>query len=95
MSGAAACVYEYLKNLRGESFGIVGSVLHGATKSELIDASSPAVVTTGINWTVEPSHLLFNSGAHELLIPLEHVVAVVRSIGGETVELIVRFPPEP
>ena len=92
MFGGYASIYEYLKLLRGQTFGLTVSLLNGATKVVIIDASTP-VVTTGANWLVEPSHLLFNNGQAEVLIPLANVIAVSRSITDEVVDLIVRFPP--
>ena len=89
---AAPAVYEYRKRLRGQSFGLSVTVLHGATRIQIIDALAPAVVTTGVNWIVEPSHLLFNNEVREILLPLDNVVAVARSIDEDTVDLIVRFP---
>jgi hypothetical protein len=90
--GGPASIYEYLKLLRGESFGILVSVLHGTTKVQLFDATVPAVTTTGVNWIVEPSHILFNNGASEVLLPLENVIAAFRSVTNDTLELVVRFP---
>jgi hypothetical protein len=89
--GGYASIYEYLKLLRGQTFGLTVSLLNGATKVIVIDASKP-VLTTGANWLVEPSHLLFNNGQTEVLIPLANVIAVSRSIGDEVVDVIVRFP---
>jgi hypothetical protein len=89
--GGSAAIYEYLKLLRGQSFGLVVSVLHGSTKVKIIDAKT-AVATTGVNWIVEPSHIVFNNGLDEALVPLANVMAVSRSIEEEVVELIVRFP---
>ena len=92
MFGGSASIYEYLKLLRGQTFGLTVSLLNDkATKVVIIDASKP-VVTTGTNWLVEPSHLLFNNGESEVLLPLEGVIAVSRSIADEVVNLIVQFP---
>lgn len=90
MSSSLASVYEYLKLLRGQSFGLCVSVLHGTEKSRIIDASTP-VATTGANWIVEPSHIVFRSGSHEVLLLLDNVVAVERSLANDTLEVIVRF----
>ena len=92
MFGGSASIYEYLKLLRGQTFGLTVSILNeNATKVVIIDASKP-VVTTGTNWMVEPSHLLFNNGQTEILLPLADVIAVSRSLVDEVVDLIVRFP---